>query len=423
MNNSTAQTTTTPEQVDDGGLPFAALLIMALMGFVLIASETMPAGLLPQIAAGMNVSEATAGQLVSAYALGTVLAAIPATAATRGCRRKPLAVFGMLGILVANVITAVSPEIALSLGVRLFAGACSGLLWGILAGYARRISPPEHAGRALAIASIGVPAGLAFGTPLGSWIGSTLGWRYSFVALSVIALATVILVVLCVPDAPGQRAASRMPVVKVLALPGVALILAVIFAWMLAHNTFYTYIASYLRFADVGLSTQAALVTFGVAAIAGVWVTGLLIDRALRLLVLASIASFVMAGVIFAVAHQSLITVLTAIVLWGIAFGGAATQLQTAMANSSGENADVANSLVGVAFNCAIFGGGVAGAVLITYDDGLGLPTVMITLAAIAFCIAFAARRSAFPPRRTLCCNGFREGAPTCRDRMTTAGD
>ena len=189
--------------------------------------------------------------------------------------------------------------------------------------------------------------------------------------------------------------------VKVFALPGVALILVVIFAWMLAHNTFYTYIASYLRFADVGLCTQVALVTFGLAAIVGVWATGLLIDRALRLLVLTSIASFVVAGVIFAVAHHSLVAVLTAIVLWGVAFGGAATQLQTAMAESSGENADVANSLVGVAFNIAIFGGGVAGAVLITFDDGLGLPTVMIALALVAFCVAFAARRSAFPPRRS----------------------
>jgi predicted MFS family arabinose efflux permease len=131
-----------------------------------------------------------------------------------------------------------------------------------------------------------------------------------------------------------------------------------------------------------------------------VWATGLLIDRALRLLVLTSIASFVVAGVIFAMAHQSLVAVLSAIVLWGVAFGGAATQLQTAMAESSGENADVANSLVGVAFNIAIFGGGVAGAVLITFDDGLGLPSVMIALALVAFCVAFAARRSAFPPRR-----------------------
>jgi len=387
-----------PEQ-DNGRLPLAALLILALMGFVLIASETMPAGLLPQIAAGVNIAEATAGQLVSAYALGTVIAAIPLTAATRGLSRKPLAVFGMLGILAVNVITAVSPVIMLSLGARLFAGACSGLLWGILAGYARRISPPELAGRALAIASIGVPAGLAFGTPLGSWIGSTLGWRYSFVTLSVLAFVTVVLAVVYVPDAPGQRATSRISVIKVFSLPGVASILAVIFAWMLAHNTFYTYIASYLRFADVGLSTQVALVTFGVAAIVGVWITGLLIDRALRLLVLTSIASFVVAGVVFAVAHQSLAAVLAAIVLWGVAFGGAATQLQTAMAETSGENADVANSLVGVAFNIAIFGGGVAGAVLITVNDGLALPTVMIACAAGAFCIALAARRSGFPRR------------------------
>ncbi|BBY26820.1 MFS transporter [Mycolicibacterium sediminis] len=393
------ETTTDAPIADRDGLPTAALLIMALMGFVLIASETMPAGLLPQIADGMDVGEATAGQLVSAYALGTVLAAIPATAATRGLRRKPLAVVGMLGILVANVVTAVSPDIAVSLGVRLFAGACSGLLWGILAGYARRISPPDLAGRALAIASIGVPAGLAFGTPLGSWIGSTWGWRYSFATLSVLALATIVLTVLVVPDAPGQRAASRMPVIKVFALPGVALILVVIFAWMLAHNTFYTYIAYYLRFADVGLSTQVALVVFGLAAVVGVWVTGLLIDRALRLLVLSSVAAFVAAGVVFAVAHDSLAAVVVAIVLWGVAFGGAATQLQTAMAESSGENADVANSLVGVAFNVAIFGGGVAGAVLITVDHGLGLPAVMIVLALVAFCVALAARRTAFPRR------------------------
>ena len=385
---------------DGDGLPTAALLIMALMGFVLIASETMPAGLLPQIAGGLDVGEATAGQLVSAYALGTVLAAIPATAATRGLRRKPLAVGGMAGILLANVVTAVSPEIAVSLGVRLSAGACSGLLWGILAGYARRISPPDLAGRALAIASIGVPAGLAFGTPLGSWIGSTWGWRYSFATLSVLAILTIVLTLIVVPDASGQRAASRMPVAKVFALPGVALILVVIFAWMLAHNTFYTYIASYLGFAGVGLSTQVALVTFGLAAIVGVWVTGLLIDRALRVLVLSSIAAFVAAGVVFAVAHDSQAAVIAAIVLWGVAFGGAATQLQTAMAEASGENADVANSLVGVAFNVAIFGGGVAGAVLITVDDGLGLPIIMIVLALLALCVAMAARRSAFPPQR-----------------------
>ena len=64
-------------------LPWAPLLVMALTGFLLIATETMPAGLLPQISAGLTISEGAAGQLVSAYALGTIIATIPLVAATR----------------------------------------------------------------------------------------------------------------------------------------------------------------------------------------------------------------------------------------------------------------------------------------------------------------------------------------------------
>lgn len=379
-------------------MPWAALLIMALMGFVLIASETMPAGLLPQIADGLDASQATAGQLVSAYALGTVLAAIPVTALTRGMRRKPVALTGLIGILVANIVTTLSNVVGISLSARVFAGVCSGLLWGLLAGYARRISPARFAGRALAVASIGVPAGLALGTPFGSWLGASLGWRYAFAALSILTLAAILLTLVAVPDARGQRAVSRIPVVAVFALPGVVTILVVIVAWMLAHNTLYTYIASYLGYADVGLSTQAALVTFGVAAIAGVWITGALIDRALRILVLASIAAFVLAGVLFVVGHDHTTVVLAAITIWGVAFG-AATQLQTAMAIAGGENADVANSLVGVAFNLAIFGGGVTGAVLITHVPGRGLPMLMICLAGAALLVAVVAGRTAFPAR------------------------
>jgi len=80
-------------------LPLAALLVMALTGFLLIATETMPAGLLPQIAAGMGIGQGLAGQFVSAYALGTVIAAIPAVALTRGMRRKPVSSWPSSGSL------------------------------------------------------------------------------------------------------------------------------------------------------------------------------------------------------------------------------------------------------------------------------------------------------------------------------------
>lgn len=381
-------------------LPWAALLVMALTGFILIATETMPAGLLPQIAEGMGVSEGTVGQYVSAYALGTVLVAIPAITSTRGVRRKPLLLIGLAGFLVANTITAFSPDIVLSLITRFIAGAFSGLLWGMLAGYARRITAPGKAGQALSVASLGTPIGLAVGTPFGSWLGTTLDWRWSFGVLSILTAVTLALIIALVPDAAGQNAETRMPIHRVFALPGVAVILAVIFVWMLAHNTLYTYISTYLRTADVALTVDFALVVFGIAALAGIWITGSLIDRALRPLVLSSIALFAAAGVILLLGHSTLIAVLVGIVLWGVAFGGAAAQVQTAIGEASGANADVANSLLGVAFNLAIFSAGVLGALLISAGNGLILPAMMIGLAGAAFLITAVARHNAFPTGR-----------------------
>ena len=109
---------------------------------------------------------------------------------------------------------------------------------------------------------------------------------------------------------------------------------------------------------------------------------------------------FLTAGVVFFLGAHSIVAVLIALILWGIAFGGAAPQLQTAISEASGENADAANSLLGVAFNVAIFAAGVLGALLITAFDGMVLPVLMIGLAATALIIAFAARHAAFPAHR-----------------------
>ena len=74
-------------QDDADGLPLGKLLALALAGFITIMTETVPAGLLPQIGQGLGVSEALAGQLVTLFAAGSVLAAIPIIAATRGWNR------------------------------------------------------------------------------------------------------------------------------------------------------------------------------------------------------------------------------------------------------------------------------------------------------------------------------------------------
>jgi predicted MFS family arabinose efflux permease len=369
---------------------------MAFSGFIIIMTETLPAGLLPQLADEFQVSNGTAGQLISAYALGTVLAAIPTIAMTRSASRKPLLIIGLLGFFVANTLMAIAPTLVIALVVRFIAGAFSGLIWGMLAGYARRIAAPEHAGRALAIAMAGTPVALSIGTPLGAWLGSTIGWRWSFAGVSALTVVVVLLVLACVPNAPGQPSDTRLPLGRVLIIPGVALILGVVFAWMLAHNLLYTYIAPYLDGAGISLRPDVTLFVFGVAALVGIWITGTLIDRSLRRLTLVSTAVFIIAGMLLLLFSASLPATIVAVVLWGVAFGGSATQLQTAIGDAAGESVDVANAMLTTAFNLAIFGGGAIGALLVDGSGPAVLPIAMIALSALALLAVALGRQRAF---------------------------
>lgn len=380
-------------------LPLAALGALAVIGFVLVAMETMPAGLLPAIAAEMGTSEGTVGLFVSAYALGTVLITIPAITLTRGMRRKPLLLGAILGLVLANTTTALSNDVTLSLVSRFVAGAFSGVIWGMLAAYGRKISPPSRAGLSLAIVSVGAPVGFALGTPLGSWLGTTFDWRWAFAGLTAVAVIAGVFISVIAPDAEGQPGPSRLPLLRVFRIPGIAVILAVIFTWMLAHNTIYTYIAPYLRTTGSTLTADVELFTFGVSSIAGIIITGALLDRHPRPLLHGSVALFIAAAVVLLVGHTLLPAVIAGTVLWGATFGGAAAQLQAALTTTGGADSDVANSFLPVAFNLAIFGAGILGAALLTNFGALALAVVMIVAGLAALMLTIYGRRAAFPAR------------------------
>lgn len=398
---TSAATAHLPGGTDPAGpraMPWLALALLATMGFILVAAETMPAGLLPVIADGMGISEGTVGQFISIWALGTVIVTVPAISLTRGFRRKPLILATIACLIVANTVTALSSDVVVSLVSRFFAGAFTGIIWGMLAAYGRRISPSNRSGLALSVVSVGAPVGFALGTPLGAWLGTTFDWRWSFGGLSLIALITFALIALFVPDAPGQprTAAGSLSLGRVFAMPGIAIVCATIFVWMLAHNTIYTYIAPFLREGGSGLRPDLVLLVYGISSIAGVALTAAVIDRRPRALLHASVAVFVLAGLILLVGRGAPAVVLVASALWGIAFGGSSAQLQSALSRSGRENSDVANSFLPVAFNLAIFAAGVLGAVLLESFDAAVLAVLMAGLGVIALLITLYGRRSAF---------------------------
>jgi predicted MFS family arabinose efflux permease len=276
-----------------------------MTGFLCIATETLPAGLLPQISQGLALSPAMAGQLVTAYAVGSMAAAIPLTIATSSWPRRHVLLATILGFLVFNSVTAVSSDYRLTLFARFFAGMSAGLAWSILGAYARRMVAPHLQGRAMAVAMVGTPVALSLGVPLGTWMGGALGWRAAFGVMSLLTVMLIGWVLVKVPNYPGQPATSRMPLAQVLMTPGVLPVLGVVMAWMLAHNILYTYVAPFVAPAGLEGRVDLVLLVFGVAALAGIWIPGRVVGRALRSAVLASLGVFGLTALAFGVTATS----------------------------------------------------------------------------------------------------------------------
>ncbi|GAB7531409.1 MFS transporter [Pseudomonas sp. 3A(2025)] len=377
-------------------LPLGALLALAMTGFICIVTETLPAGLLPEISSGLEVSASYAGQMVTVYALGSLLAAIPLTIATQSWRRRTVLLLTIVGFLIFNSVTALSSSYWLTLIARFFAGVSAGLAWSLVAGYARRMVIPPLQGRALAVAMVGTPIALSLGVPLGTWLGGFMGWRMAFGLMSGMTLLLIVWVLIKVPDYPGQSSSQRMALRQVFFTPGVRSVLGVVFTWMLAHNILYTYVAPFVSGAGLASDVDRVLLAFGIAALAGIWATGRLVDRHLRKTVLASLAAFAAVSVFFGLFADSALGIYIGVVIWGLTFGGAATLLQTALADSAGEGADVALSMNVVVWNSAIAGGGLLGGVLLGQWGAGSFPWVLVMLLLLSLLIASRARVHGF---------------------------
>ncbi|MFG2833038.1 MFS transporter [Streptomyces sp. NPDC048434] len=382
-------------------LPMAALLALATAVFITSLTETLPAGLLPEMSADLHVRGSATGQTVTIYALGTALTAIPLTAATAGWRRKHLLLTAIAGFAVANTVTALSPYYPLTMVARFVAGVAAGLAWALLAGYARRMVPVGLEGKAIAIAMAGIPVALSLGVPAGTFMGKVVTWQAAFLAMSALAVALTAWIMAVVPDYAGKRQEHRTPMRQALRVPGVAPVLFVTLVFVLAHTILYAYIAAFLAHVRMADSTDLALLVFGGASLLSIWITGALINRRLRSLTIASTLLVGAAAAILAVLADSPALVYLAVLLWGLGWGGVPTLLQTAAGQAGGDQADAAQAMLVTLWNLAMAGGGVVGGVLLDLLGATSFPWSVLALVAPALIVVVSTRTHGFPAKRS----------------------
>jgi len=353
--------------------------VVALMVgvFALVTSEFLPASLLSPIAAGLGVSEGTAGQTVTATALIGVVAGPAIGPLFPRLDRRVLLVGLAVLAAISNLLVAVAPAFWLLLIARVLLGIAISGFWSMAVAVAAQLVPAEHLGRAMMIVNTGVSMATVVAVPLGAFLGSIWGWREVFLLVAALSVAAAIVQVFVLPrvapaEGSGVRtlfAALRSPVMLV-GLLGIALLAG-------GHFAGFTYIR--LGAADIPGLTAGGLVVllaaYGLGGFAGNIIAGIVADRRLRTALVVMPAVLGTAVIVFALLPDQVPLAFTAVVLWGFAFGGVPTLVQTWAARVEPERMEAAGGLVVAAFQLAIALGAAVGGMIV---DGAGVKETLV---------------------------------------------
>ena len=257
------------------------VIVLISLSFMLGMSEFIVVGILPDIAAGLKVSEVTIGNLVSLFAF--VYAPVTPLGSALSARFPRFAThLTLVGVfLVGNVLCAFAPNYGVLVVARILIALVSGTLVAIAMTYAPDVTTEQYRTKFIAWVFSGFSIASVVGVPVGTWVANTFGWRWAFHLVNVLTVALMVLMVMVLP--------RNSHIVKIGFLPQFRLffdrriqlgVLAVVFG-AAATYVFYTYLTPIMR-DEVHVPEQylsVGLVIFGAACLWSNLYGGKLADR------------------------------------------------------------------------------------------------------------------------------------------------
>lgn len=345
------------------------LVLLAVCVFFAICTEMLPVGLLPEVGRGLGVSTAAAGVLVSLYAVLVVVGSVPIAAlAERWPRRAVLAV--LLGAYtLSNVVFALAPGYGVAVVARTLGGLAHAGFFAVAVAAAVSLVDPARSGRAVAVVMAGNALALVLGVPLGTWLGTLLGWRWAFGVLAVVLAGLAVAVARVLPAGAPRRGRHApepgTPVLVAVRRPAVLVMAAVISLLALGHFTLYTYVSPLLLHDGVALQdVGGVLFVYGCGGVVGLALAGAVVTRHPDAALVADIV-LVLVALVLGATVTTTPGVVAVVALWGVAFGAFPTLTQTVMLRTAGDATDAATALTNATSNVGIAGGALVGSWLL----------------------------------------------------------
>ncbi|MFD3932302.1 MFS transporter [Streptomyces sp. NPDC058614] len=386
-----------------------ALLALAVGAFGIGTTEFVMMGLLPDVADDLHISIPTAGHLVSAYALGVVIGApLLAAATARVSRRKVL--IGLMVLFVAgNALSALAPDYHWLMAARFLSGLPHGAFFGVGAVVATSLVAPERKARSVSLMFLGLTVANIAGVPVATLMGQHMGWRATFLGVSVIGLAAIASLALLIPHDHTHATAGgvRRELAALRSLP-VWLALGTTVAGFGALFSAYSYITPMLTdsagYAETSVTLLLAL--FGVGSTAGNLLGGRLSDHSLRGTLFGGLASLVVVLALFPVLMTAQWSAAVGVTLLGMAAFITGSPLQLIVMEKASAAPSLASSANQAAFNLANAGGAWIGGLALAAGFGATSPALAgSALAVLGLAVAGTAytvdRRRALAPAQS----------------------
>lgn len=357
-----------------------AVGVLGVGSFAIVTTELAPIGLLSSIAGDLGESEAKVGLIVTGYAWIAAAAALLSAMMLGRMPRKPLLVGLMLVLALSSAVAAMTTTFPTLFGARIIGAVAHGAFWAMIGTLGAQIVPARHVGVATSIIFGGVSTASVLGVPLAGMIGHLDGWRTAFGVIAALSFLTAAAIMFSVPRVPAAASVGRQALAAIARDPVFLRIYGATACAITAHFAAFTYIEPLL---SDGLRMQpnalyALLLAFGAAGLLGNVMTGFLVDRYLKPLVLGSLAlmALCLSGVGLIGANASVVVVGILLVGWGIGVAAVFVGFQTWILRTAGDAALPASAIYVAIFNAAIGAGALLGAVVISFTELAGLMVV-----------------------------------------------
>ncbi len=361
-----------------------ALWALALSAFAIGTTEFVIVGLIPTIAASLQVSVPSAGLLVSLYALGVAIGAPLLTAMTGRVPRKQLLLGLMVLFTIGNLVAWMAPDYTALMAARVLTGLAHGVFFSIGSTIATSLVPKEKAASAIALMFTGLTVALVTGVPLGTFIGQHFGWQATFLAVSLLGVIAVIGSAILVPsDIACSKPAPLLTQLAVLRKPRLLLVYAITTLGYGGSFIAFTYLAPILQQVSGFAASTVSLVmlVYGVSVAAGnIW-GGKLADRlgpVRALQIVFALLALVLLVLTFTAPSKPL--VLITVLAWGAVAFGNVPGLQVNVVRRAERDApqavDVASGLNIAAFNVGIALGAWGGGLIVAHLGLMATPWI-----------------------------------------------